>query len=70
MLNPSETYSRKKNILYDAQGIKILKFLTDTVDRENISGDLVVNLNDYIKTFPERVEIVNTESSETQLTLF
>lgn len=66
MLNPSQTYHRKKQILYDESGNDILKFKDIEKDIENISGESLNNLNRYIKLYPERVEIKNN----VQLNLF
>lgn len=66
MLNPNKTYHRKKQILYDESGNQILKFLDKMPDRTGFTGDLIANMNNYIKCYPERVEIKNN----VQLNLF
>lgn len=66
MLNPSKTYNRKKQILYDEYGNPILKFRDKMPDRNGFTGDLIANMNNYIKCYPERVEIKNN----VQLNLF
>lgn len=59
MLNPNKTYHRKKQILYDESGNQILKFLDKMPDRNGFTGDLIAKMNNYIKCYPERVEIKN-----------
>lgn len=66
MLKPSKTYHRKKQILYDESGNKILKFKDIEKDIKNISGESLNNLNRFIKLYPERIEIKNN----VQLNLF
>lgn len=66
MLNQNKNYHRKKQILYDQDGNPILKFLDKMPDRNGFTGDLIVNMNNYIKCYPERVEIKNN----VQLNLF
>lgn len=72
MLNPSQTYHRKKQILYDESGNQILKFKENAADVENLTGDLVENMNRFIKLYPERVEIIIKEEKQNnvQLNLF
>lgn len=69
MLNPSETYHRKKQILYDSKNNQILTFRDKMPDGENFTGNLVENINNYIKKFPERIQVVEQETNN-QLTLF
>lgn len=69
MLNPDQTYYRKKQILYDLQGNQVLKFVDKMPDMENTTGDLVENMNKYINRYPERIEIITNPIKE-QLTLF
>jgi hypothetical protein len=66
MLNPNKTYHRKKQILYDEDGTPILKFRDKMPDSNGFTGDLIANMNNYIKCYPERVEIKNN----VQLNLF
>lgn len=70
MLNPEETYHRKKQILYDSKNKKILTFIDKMPDAGNFTGELIINMNNYIKRYPERVDIFNMENLKTQLTLF
>lgn len=70
MLNPEETYHRKKDILYDSQGVEVLKFLEHTVDSADLTGDLVNNMNMFIKCYPERVEFLDQKKENVQLNLF
>ncbi len=69
MLNPLQTYYRKKQILYDLQGNQVLKFVDKMPDMGNTTGDLVKNMNKYIERYPERIEIITNPIKE-QLTLF
>lgn len=66
MLNPNKSYHRKKQMLYDENGNQILKFLDKMPDKNSLTGDLIANMNNYIKCYPERVEIKNN----VQLNLF
>lgn len=70
MLDPEETYHRKNQILYDSKNKKILTFIDKMPDAGNFTGELIINMNNYIKRYPERVEIFKFESSDSQLTLF
>jgi len=70
MLNPKQTYHRKKGILYDEFGTKILKFTDITTDADNLTGDLVVNINNYISRYPDRIEIIEEKKENVQLNLF
>lgn len=70
ILNPEETYHRKNHILYDSQGNKIVQFDQKSADADNLTGDLVVNMNTYIKCYPERVEIFDQKKENVQLNLF
>lgn len=70
MLNPNKTYHRKNQILYDESGAQILKFLDKMPDGNNFSGDLILNMNNYIKRYPERIEILETKKENVQLNLF
>lgn len=70
MLNPEEIYYRKKNILYNSKNKAVVKFSESSADVGNLTGNLVENMNNYIRCYPERIEIFSMESSETQLTLF
>ncbi len=67
MLNPEEIYSRKKEILYDSKGNAIVKFIGSTSDAKDLTGTLVENMNRYITTYPDRIEVLE---SKNQLTLF
>lgn len=69
MLNPSQTYHRKKGILYDESGTQILKFTDIKTDVSNLTGDLVENMNNYINRYPDRIEII-TIKENVQLNLF
>lgn len=69
ILNPNQTYHRKKGILYDESGTEILKFTDITTDAENLTGDLVENMNNYIRCYPDRVEIIE-QKTNVQLNLF
>ena len=69
MLNPKKTYHRKKGILYDESGTQILKFAEATNDSNNLTGDLVKNMNNYIRCYPNRVEIIENKK-DVQLNLF
>lgn len=67
MLNPSKTYHRKKSIIYDESGNQILKFTDFTNDATGLTGNLVENMNNYIRCYSERVEIIK---ENVQLNLF
>lgn len=69
MLIPAQTYHRKKGILYDESGTEILKFTDITKDADNLTGDLVINMNNYIRHYPDRVEIIE-QKTNVQLNLF
>lgn len=69
MLNSEQTYYRKNQILYDESGNQVLKFIDKMPDGENFIGDLIENMNKYIKCYPERIEIITNPIKE-QLTLF
>lgn len=69
MLNPLQTYYRKKQILYDLEVNQVLKFVDKMPDMGNTTGDLVENMNKYIERYPERIEIITNPIKE-QLTLF
>lgn len=69
MLKPSKTYHRKYQILYHESGIEILKFLDKTPDRNDLTRDLIVNMNNYIRCYPERIEIIEPKKN-VQLNLF
>lgn len=68
-LKPWQHYNRKNQILYDESGTEILKFLDKTPDRNNLTGDLIVNMNNYIRCYPERIEIIEPKKN-VQLNLF
>lgn len=71
MLNSSQTYHRKKQILYDESGNQILKFKDITSDAENLTGRLVENMNNFIRCYPDKVEIINEKKqTNVQLNLF
>lgn len=69
MLNPTQTYHRKKQILYDESGNQILKFLDNAADTTGLTGKLVKNMNRFIECYPDRVEIIKQETNN-QLNLF
>lgn len=69
MLNPNQTYHRKKQILYDESGNQILKFKDNAADAENLTGKLVENMNNYIRCYPDRIEILEKKEN-VQLNLF
>lgn len=69
MLNPSQTYHRRKGIIYDESGTQILKFTEITNDSNNLTGDLVKNMNNYIHCYPNRIEIIQNKKY-VQLNLF
>lgn len=71
MLNPHKIYHRKKDILYDESGTAILKFIGSTNNAENLTGDLVENMNNYIRCYPERVEVFESKKqTSVQIDLF
>lgn len=70
MLNPEETYYRKKSTLYDSKNIPILIFKHETGNMENLTGDLVENMNTYIRKFPDRIHVIENKNLDEQLTLF
>lgn len=70
VLNPQEIYNRKNKVLYNSTGNQILKFIDKTPDLENITGIFIENINNYIKAYPDRVEIFSNEISDPQLKLF
>jgi len=70
MLDSNKIYHHKNQIIYDCQGNTIVKIKDRFPDLENISGNHITNINNYIKKFPDRVEIVNMKRQEIQLTLF
>jgi len=71
MLNPEQTYHRKKNILYNEDGNQILKFLDIGLDGENFTGQLVININNYIRVYPERIEVIESKKqTNVQIDLF
>lgn len=69
MLNPSKNYHRQNQILYGESGTEIIKFLDKTPDRNDLTGDLIVNMNNYIRCYPERIEIIEPKNN-VQLNLF
>ncbi|APZ82923.1 hypothetical protein [Flavobacterium phage FL-1] len=69
MLDLKETYHRKKDILYDSKNNPIIKFEQHTADCENLTGNLVHNMNNYIRCYPDRVEILEKKENG-QLNLF
>ncbi len=69
MLNPNQTYHRKKQILYDESGNQIVKFIGITTDADNLTGDLVDNMNKYIECYPDRIEVLEKKEN-VQLNLF
>lgn len=71
MLNPEQVYHRKKDILYDESGVAVLKFIGDTNNAENLTGNLVENMNNYIRCYPERVEVIESKKqTNVQIDLF
>lgn len=71
MLDPTENYTRKNQILYDSLGRKVLKFKESTPDRNDLTGELIENINMFIKCYPERVEFIETkQEANIQLDLF
>lgn len=71
ILNPNQTYYRKNHILYDENGNAIIKFEQKTADVSGLTGKLVENMNNYIRCYPERVEILEQKpKSDVQLNLF
>lgn len=71
MLNPEKVYHRKKDILYDESGAAIVKFIGNTNNAENLTGDLVENMNNYIRCYPERVEVIESKKeANIQINLF
>lgn len=71
MLDPDQNYIRKSQVLYDSSGKSILKFIEKTPDRNDLTGELVKNMNSFIKCYPERVEIFKQEENlNVQLNLF
>lgn len=69
MLNSTQTYHRKKQILYDESGNQIVKFIGITADADNLIGDLVDNMNKYIECYPDRIEVLEKKEN-VQLNLF
>lgn len=69
LLNPSQKYKRKNNIIYDESGNQVLKFTQNTNDHDYVTGQLVENMNKYIRCYPDRVEII-TIKENVQLNLF
>lgn len=71
MLNPEQTYYRKNHIIYDESGNAILKCDEKTADATGLTGQLVVNMNNYIRYYPDRVEILEQKpQTNVQLNLF
>lgn len=72
MLNPLQTYHRKKDILYNESGEAVLKFLENkTADVSGLTGKLVENMNNYIRCYPERVEVIESKKqTNVQIDLF
>lgn len=71
MLNPEQVYHRKKDILYDESGTAILKFIGNTNNAENLTGNLVENMNKYIMCYPERIEVIESKKqNNVQIDLF
>lgn len=69
MLDVTKTYHRKNQILYDESGTEILKFLEKTTDRNDLTGELIKNMNNYIRCYPERIHIIEKQKN-VQLNLF
>lgn len=71
MLNPEKVYHRKKDILYDESGTAIVKFIGNTNNAENLTGNLVENMNNYIRCYPERVDVIESKKqTNVQINLF
>lgn len=71
MLNPEKVYHRKKDILYDESGAAIVKFIGNTNNAEKLTGNLVENMNNYIRCYPERVEVIESKKgTNAQIYLF
>jgi len=71
MLNLTKTYHRKKQILYDESGSEILRFKDKMPDGENFTGPLIENMNNYIRIYPERVEVIESKKeTNVQINLF
>jgi hypothetical protein len=71
MLNPEQIYHRKKDVLYNESGAAVLKFIGDTNNAENLTGNLVENMNNYIRCYPERVEVIEIKKQTSiQIDLF
>lgn len=71
MLNPGQTYHRKKQILYNESGTEILSFKDKMPDGENFTGPLIENMNNYIRIYPERVEVIESKKEiNVQIDLF
>lgn len=70
MLNPSQKYKRKNNIIYDELGNQVLKFKQNTNDHDFVTGQRVENMNNYIRCYPDRVEILEVKKENVQLNLF
>lgn len=68
MLDITQTYHRKNQILYDSDNNEILKFRDKMPDGKDFSGKLVENMNNYIRCYPERIEKI--EKKNVQLNLF
>ena len=71
MLDVNKIYHRKKDILYDESGAAIVKFIGNTNNAENLTGNLVENMNNYIRCYPERVEVIESKKeTNVQINLF
>lgn len=72
MLNPEKVYHRKKDILYDESGEAVLKFIENkTADVDGLTGNLVENMNNYIRCYPDRVEVIESKKqTNVQIDLF
>ncbi|MFH6944593.1 hypothetical protein [Flavobacterium sp. FlaQc-50] len=73
MLDPNKTYSRTASIVYDENGIQVLKFNSYLPDFTKLSVDAINYMNRYMSASPEKFEIFSQEANkenDQQLQLF
>jgi len=69
LLDPTKNYSRKSSIVYDENGIPVVRFKTYLPDFKKLSADAVNYMNKYYNADPDKFEVFEVENT-TQLELF
>ncbi|OHT44443.1 hypothetical protein B0A71_12840 [Flavobacterium tructae] len=64
ILFPTKVYSRKNSIVYDEQGIEVLKFNSYLPDFAKLSVDTINYMNRYYLISPEKFEVLNQEEKK------